>query len=57
MPICPECHCHMKEVIKGYVSDHVISEIAYLCLKHGVMGYWSYGEFDPLYPYQGEPKV
>jgi hypothetical protein len=50
---CPDCQLPMREVIKDYASDHVVCEVAYLCLKHGVMGYWCMGSFDPAYPYMG----
>jgi len=54
VPNCPICmKHHVVGVTKAYVSDHVVSEIEYSCVKCGVVGYWAYGYFDPNGEYQG----
>ena len=52
--MCPLCNsnkiiCEVKDVI-GYIS----CEVEYSCEKCGIIGYWSYGNFDPSCIYKGK---
>lgn len=43
----------ITEEIRGYAGDHSASEVEYRGRSGKIIGYWSYGYFDPHLPYRG----